>query len=70
MTNKENIKHPTTCVVHWPTGPIAVCDKHRNGLMAINNALGGMPIAITKLTDTDAAECSNCINEVKASKSG
>ena len=61
MVNKTTKKnYPATCVVHWSTGPVATCDKHARGLMALGNMLG-THVAVTKLTQT--TECSNCKSE-------
>ncbi len=57
---KPETKYPATCIVHWPTGPVACCPKHAQGLVALSNMLGSH-IAVTKLEDK--AECSNCKNE-------
>ncbi len=54
-------KYPATMIVHWPTGPVACCDKHGAGLMALDRVLGSHHIVATKLTEPK--ECSNCINE-------
>lgn len=57
-----DLEHPASCLVHWPSGPVAACDKHANGLVALAKFMGGHVVA-TKLTEP--AQCSNCVNEAK-----
>jgi len=55
-------EHPATCMVHWPSGPVACCEKHARELIGLGQFMGGHIVA-TKLTDP--AECANCVNEAK-----
>ncbi len=60
---KEILK--ATCIVHWPTGPVKVCEKHANSLITLGNFLGSHIVA-TKLVQEDEDEpalCKNCLNE-------
>jgi len=49
-------------MVHWPSGPVACCEKHARELIGLGQFMGGHIVA-TKLTDP--AECANCVNEAK-----
>jgi len=51
---------PATCIVHWPTGPVAACEEHAQQLVGLSNFLGSH-IAVTTLDSP--AECVNCQNE-------
>lgn len=53
-------KYPATVIVHWPSGPLAACDKHANALIGISKILGSHVVA-TKLEEE--ADCTNCRNE-------
>ena len=53
-------KFPATQTVHWPSGPVDVCDQHADKLVKLGNFLGNH-IAATKAAD--GAECGNCRNE-------
>ncbi len=54
------IVYPATVIVHWPSGPVACCEKHAKSLITISNMLGGH-VGVTVLTEP--AECKNCVNE-------
>lgn len=63
MTDTE-IGYPAECIVHWPTGPVACCEKHGEQLIELGNFLGSHIVA-TKLTPLEAAanlQCVNCLN--------
>nr|MCK4930026.1 hypothetical protein [Nanoarchaeota archaeon] len=62
MSKEKKIKFPATCVVHWATGPVNVCEGHANGLVNLGGFLGAH-VPVTKLEEE--AECINCINESK-----
>lgn len=57
---KAKMKYPATCIVHWPSGPVKMCDEHAKRLIALGRMLGNHTVA-TKLENE--AECSNCVNE-------
>jgi len=52
----EQIKYPATCVIHWPTGPVTVCLRHAQQLVARGRALG------TYIYSEEIAKISNCKN--------
>lgn len=60
MPEVVTIKYPATKVVHWPTGPVNVCDKHAKQLIRLSRILGshvGFTAAL------DGVECRNCIKK-------
>ncbi len=65
MSKKK--KYLATHIVHWPTGPVACCERHAKGLVALSSILGSH-IGVTINFDTEL-ECVNCKNEVKEKKS-
>jgi hypothetical protein len=49
--------------VHWPTGPVRVCDVHRARLERVGRALG----VHVGVEDYDGGGvCTNCFNETSA----
>ena len=56
----EEITHPATVVVHWPSGPVACCVPHAEQLVGLGSFLGSH-IVTTPLTEP--ANCVNCANE-------
>ena len=57
---KVAVEYPATCVAHWPTGPVLVCDEHARGIIKVGEAIG-THVVLTKLEEP--GECSNCRNE-------
>ncbi len=55
--------HPASVLVHWPSGPVAACDKHAAELVNLGQFLGSH-IAVTTLLED--AVCVNCENEASA----
>jgi len=51
--------YPATQIVHWPTGPVAVCDDHARGLKQLAGVLGAH--VVSSLLDKPAV-CVNCRN--------
>lgn len=48
---------------HWPTGPVLLCKRHANGLVAIGEALGSH----THLESYVGEErCISCLNAAKS----
>lgn len=58
----EKLKHPTTKIVHWPTGPVQCCDKHADEVVKLGSFMGAYtPVSY----DHSPTECKNCVNENK-----
>lgn len=57
------VKYPATCIVHWPSGPVACCERHSEGLVKLANHLGSH-VGVQPLFGLEA-ECTNCVNEAK-----
>ncbi len=53
---------PASVTVHWPTGPVNVCEKHADQLVGLARFMG-THVGVTKLEDD--AQCSNCVSESK-----
>lgn len=49
------------CVVHWPTGPVAVCADHGEQLIGLGRFLGSHIVATAYIGVP--VECTNCVNE-------
>ena len=62
-TNKNN--YPASCIVHTPSGPVACCKKHAEGVVNLMQFMGAHANT-TELPDDDERECGNCANEAKA----
>ncbi len=59
----EEITYPATYLVHWPSNPAYVCEKHKNQLLSVAEVLG---IDVRVELCGDGHECLNCVNEIKA----
>lgn len=60
------IKHPATCIVHWPTGPVYQCDTHARALMNLAKMFSYDVVAVP-ITPCEI-ECKNCISEEQSIK--
>ena len=59
------MEHPAEYVVFWPGQETYACERHRQGLQALNRAMGGAPLSDRPLAEDDPQECGNCVNEAK-----
>lgn len=55
--------YPCSVTVHWPSGPVNVCEPHAQALAGLGRMLGSH-VALTKYSGD--AECTNCVNEKAA----
>ena len=62
MTKNLETEHPATWLVHWPSGPVYVCNNHKDQLVALSQILGCH--VGTEMCSPDK-QCSNCKNEAK-----
>lgn len=51
------MEYAATKTVHWPTGPVHMCDTHAEMLVGLGNFLGSH-IAVT--TAPEGSICQNC----------
>jgi hypothetical protein len=51
---------PATAIVHWPTGPVAVCERHALGLLGLARFLGSH-VGVSH--SSGGEQCMNCVNE-------
>jgi len=63
---EREIEYPATHVVYWPGQEVMACEKHLEQLHHLNGAMGGDRLSSRRLLASEAAECSNCVNAIKA----
>lgn len=49
-------------LVHWPSGVVTACEKHKEALVNLADTMG-CHVGVVKLEQEEL--CSNCINEKK-----
>jgi hypothetical protein len=59
------MKYPASFIVHWPSGPVCVCEKHMRALLGLAGVLG-IHVGVDILFPD--SECSNCRNEAEQRK--
>jgi transcriptional regulator with XRE-family HTH domain len=60
MPELAEAQYPASFTVHWATGPVDCCDRHRRSILRIGTTLGlHAPVSVA----AQGAECSNCRNE-------
>ncbi len=57
---KKETKFQASQIVHWPSGPVACCDKHGRELVAMSSFLGSH-VGVTNAEEGD--QCANCLGE-------
>lgn len=58
-------RFPAVKMVHWPTGPVAACDRHANALVNLSSMLGAH-VHVALIEPGRVLECTNCVNEAKS----
>ena len=65
MSNNDETKiHLATKMVHWPGGPLFVCDRHAKIAQNIGAAMG-CHVHVMLLEENEIQQCKNCLNEVE-----
>lgn len=55
-------EYPAKYTVFWPGQTVHVCQRHYDGLMKVNAAIGGTTL---DYREEAGNQCTNCVNEAK-----